>query len=360
MNTEPRSDISIEKRIVANLSTAVLLFDADLRLLHINSAGEILFAVSARHITGQHARHLLPCPGERFHLKLERALETGHAFTEREILLPLADGREVTVNCSVEPMHRFDAPHELLVELHQVDRHLRISREEQIMSQQKATRALVRGLAHEIKNPLGGLRGAAQLLEEELPDPALREYTRIIIDEADRLQSLMNRMLGPHKLARRRQVNIHQVVERVRQLILAESGTGLTVGRDYDPSIPPVAGDPDQLIQAMLNIARNGARAAGPKGNLVFRTRVQRQFTIGNRRHRLVLQVEIQDDGPGIPRDMQERIFMPLVTGTAGGTGLGLTIAQTLIDQHDGLVECRSKKGLTVFSVFLPLETSNE
>lgn len=353
-------DRALAERIVENLSTAVLLFDAKLRLIYINPAGEMLFAVSARHILGHSAEGLLPCPQAEFESKLQLALEAGLSFTEREIRLPLADGREITVNCIVEPLHHFDAPREILVELHQVDRQLRISREEHLLSQHKATRALVRGLAHEIKNPLGGVRGAAQLLEQELPDPALREYTRIIIDEADRLQSLLNRMLGPHRLTRRQAVNIHQVLERVRQLVLAESGSGLIIERDYDPSIPPVRGDLDHLIQALLNITRNGARAVGPRGILTLRTRVLRQFTIGSTRYRLALGIEVEDNGPGIARDLQERIFLPMVSGAEGGTGLGLTIAQTLINQHGGLIECRSKEGQTVFSIYLPLEDNDE
>ncbi len=347
-------------RILEHLTSAVLLFDVNLRLRYINPAGEVLFAVSRKHIQGSTVDGLLPCPAEEIESKLRTALHTGNAFTEREIEIVTQDEREITVNCSVQPMHRFDAPDELLIELNQVDRHLRISREEHLLSQQKASQALVRGLAHEIKNPLGGLRGAAQLLERELPNPGLKEYTRIIIDEADRLQALMNRMLGPTHPVEYKPVNIHQVLERVSQLVLAEEGSRIGVHRDYDPSLPPVIGDMDQLIQALLNIARNGARAATPKGNLVLRTRILRQFTIGNVRHRLVMLVEIEDDGHGIPLELQERIFLPMVTGEQGGTGLGLTIAQNLINRHGGLIECRSKKGKTVFSVFLPLETSND
>jgi two-component system nitrogen regulation sensor histidine kinase GlnL len=348
--------LGLEERIVENMRTAVMLFDSRLRLRYINPAGEMLFAVSSRHIKGQIADGILPCPGNILKSKLRRAMELGQSFTEREVVLTLAEGKEITVNCSVEPLQREDGACELLIELHQVDRHLRISREEHLLSQQKATQALVRGLAHEIKNPLGGLRGAAQLLEKELPDAALREYTQVIIDEADRLQSLMNQMLGPNRISHHKSLNIHHVLERVRQLVIAETGSGFTVMRDYDPSIPPLMGDTDQLIQALLNVARNGARAAGPTGTLILRSRVLRQFTIGNTRHRLVLQVEIEDDGPGIDRELQERIFLPMVTGAEGGTGLGLTIAQTLVNQHDGLIECRSKQGQTVFSVFLPLD----
>lgn len=360
MNAEVKKAITLEQRIVENLSTVVLLFDSELRLTYINPAGEMLFGVSARHITGQSAKGLLPCSDEELEAKFNRALESGRAFTEREIKLLIADRREMTVNCSVEPLFRADSANELMVEIHRVDRQLRISREEHLLSQQKATQALVRGLAHEIKNPLGGLRGAAQLLEGELPEPSLREYTRIIIEEADRLQSLMDRMLGPNRIVRHREVNIHQVLERVRHLAQAESGTGVFIGSDYDPSIPAVSGDPDQLIQTLLNIVRNATRAAGEEGRIVLRTRVLRQFTIGHLRHRLVLLVEVEDNGPGIPPEMQERVFLPMVSGAEGGTGLGLTIAQNLINQHGGLIECRSKPGETVFSVFLPLEKNHE
>lgn len=359
MTADATEKASLEQRIVENLSTAVLLFDADLKLRYINSSGEMLFAASARHVLGLSAKEIVPCPGNHMEEKLRGALSRGHSFTEREIELKIPDGHAITVNCSVEPLHLSGAPSELLVELHQVDRHLRISREEHLLSQQKATQALVRGLAHEIKNPLGGLRGAAQLLEQELPSPELKEYTRIIIEEADRLQSLMNRMLGPNRITRREEINIHQVLERVRSLVQAESGSDLDIQRDYDPSIPPATGDLDQLIQSLLNIARNGARAAGKYGHLIFRSRVLRQFTIGDVRHRLVMRVQIQDDGPGIPREMQERIFLPMVTGTEGGTGLGLTIAQTIINQHGGLIECASKEGETLFTVYLPLETDH-
>ncbi len=350
---------AIEHRVLDNLSSAVLLFDAKLRLIYINPAGEVLFDMSARHILGRGVAGLLPCPNANVEEKLKRVLHTGHPFTEREMPLSLADGREITVNCSVLPLYRSNAPKELLVELYQVDRHLRISREEQLIAQNQSVQALIRGLAHEIKNPLGGLRGAAQLLERELSDPELREYTRIIIEESDRLQNLMNRMLGPNRLPDRLPVNIHQVLEHVLGLVLAEAGPSLTVLRDYDPSIPELRADPDQLIQALLNIARNGARAAGSPGRMVVRTRVLRQFTIGYRRHRLVLQVDVEDGGPGIAPELLDRVFYPMVSGTQGGTGLGLPIAQNLINRHGGLIECRSKPGETVFTIYLPLEETD-
>jgi two-component system nitrogen regulation sensor histidine kinase GlnL len=328
--------------------------------LYLNPAAEMLFEVSARHMVGQHALSLLPCPDGQVEARLKVALESRQPFTERELNVVAADGRTKTVNCTILPLHHFDADDQVLIELTQVDRQLRITREEHLLSQHHAAQALIRGLAHEIKNPLGGLRGAAQLLEHELPDPSLREYTRIIIDEADRLQDLVNRMIGPSQLPRRGRVNVHNILEHVRGLILAESPAGPKVLRDYDPSIPGFMADQDRLIQAFLNLARNAAAAAGVDGHVELRTRVLRQFTIGNRRHRLVLQAQIRDDGPGIPRDIEDRIFFPMISGRQGGTGLGLPIAQELIHQHGGLIECESQPGDTRFFVYLPLETDHD
>jgi two-component system, NtrC family, nitrogen regulation sensor histidine kinase GlnL len=345
----------LETQVLENLSTAIMLFDRDFTLLYINTAAEMLFAVSSRKAVGSPVLEMIRCPGSVLENNLTQSLESGQPFTEREHQLTLPDGTEITVDCTVIPLGHRDSVEELLVEIQQVDRQLRITREEQILVRNEATRALVRGLAHEIKNPLGGLRGAAQLLERELHDESLAEYTQIIIEEADRLQNLVNNMLGPNRLPEMKAVNIHQVLERVCSLVKVESGPSLTVERDYDPSIPPIRGDMDQLIQALLNILRNAVKAAGSDGKLGITTRVLRQFTIGNILHRLVASVEIEDNGPGIPKELQERIFFPMVTG-GDGMGLGLSISQTLINRHQGLIEFTSKPGQTVFRVLLPLE----
>lgn len=352
--------VSLERSILDNLNTATLLFDHNLKLLYINVAAESLLSISANNALGSTANELIACPEAQVEPRFQRALETGDPFTERDVNMLACDGRTIRINCTVLPLHHHGATPELLVEMHQIDRHLRITREEHLLIQHQATRALLRGLAHEIKNPLGGLRGAAQLLEHELPDPDLREYTRIIIDEADRLQTLMNRMLGPHNLPQKHPVNIHHVLEHVRNLVLAESGRNLTILRDYDPSIPELIADQDRLIQAILNIARNAAVATGNQGTLQMRTRVLRQFTIGNQRHRLVLRVEIEDDGPGVPDELIDRIFFPMVSGRSDGTGLGLPIAQELINQHGGLIECESRPGATEFFIYLPLDKNDE
>ena len=245
----------------------------------------------------------------------------------------------------------------LIIELQPLNRLLRINRDDHSLYSQETSRKLVLGLAHEIKNPLGGLRGAAQLLERELKDDALTEYTRIIIDEADRLTDLVDRMLGPNRHPQIAQVNVHSVLEHVILLVDAELPGFIEFERDYDPSLPSIRADEAQIIQAFLNIIRNAGQALEKTNNprIVVKTRVVRQFTIGAIRHRMISQIDIFDNGPGIPADMLDRIFFPMISGRADGTGLGLAITQTIVGQHQGLLECRSKPGETCFSVFLPL-----
>jgi len=346
------------RRILDNLTDAVLLFDASLSLVYINTPGEVLFAVSARQILGLKAQQVFLFSDQGIEGDMLRAMESGVTLTRRNILLSLPV-HSVTVNASMTPVLDDAAP-TLLVQLQQVDRHLRISMEEQLVAQQNASKMLLRGLAHEIKNPLGGLRGAAQLLDGELLDAELREYTRIIIDESDRLQSLVDRMLAPNKPALKCLLNIHKVLERVRQLVQVEVASTVKLIRDYDPSIPLVYGDSDQLIQAILNVVRNAAQAVMSHGEIIIRTRVSRQVTLNNKRHPLAAKIDVIDNGPGINPELLNQIFYPMVTGRAEGTGLGLSIAQTLISQHGGLIECASNPGNTIFSVFLPVETQHE
>jgi two-component system nitrogen regulation sensor histidine kinase GlnL len=341
-------------RIIENLNTAVLLLDEALRLEYINPAGEMMFAVSGRQAAGQPVQLLLPGK-DGLRQAMQQALKNGHPFTAREKHLSLLGDRHIIVDCTVTPLVGEQQERAVLVELLQVDRHVRVTREEQLMAQYEVTRALVSGLAHEIKNPLGGLRGAAQLLERELEDTSLKEYTRIIIGEADRLRNLVNRMLGPNTPAHKRPLNIHEVLEHVRQLVLAEVPQGIRILNDYDPSIPEINADADQLIQAMLNIVRNAAQALGGRGEIALRTRVLRHITIGHRNHKLVARIDITDNGPGVPPDMLPHIFYPMITGRPEGTGLGLPIAQALIKQHGGLIECSSRPGETTFTILLPL-----
>ena len=252
------------------------------------------------------------------------------------------------------------SPH-VVVELVEIEQQTRQDREERALDQAQVTKELIRNLAHEIKNPLGGIRGAAQLLEMEIESRALTEYTQVIINEADRLQALVDRLLAPHRKPHVvSDVNIHEVCERVRALILAEFPRGLTVERDYDTSIPDFRGDREQLIQAVLNIAHNAAQAlaeriAGGDARILLRTRIARQVTLGKQRYRLALDLHIQDNGPGVPESLRDRIFYPLVSGRDGGSGLGLTLAQTFVQQHLGTVECESEPGKTIFKIVIPL-----
>jgi len=351
---------ALEHRVLDNLASAVLLLDPQLTISYANPAAEMLLAISERHMIGQPVEGILRSEHDVLIRHVRRACDMGQPLTEREVVLLQLEGREITIDCTVVPLSALDGVPGILIEMQQLDRHLRISREEQLLSQHEATRDVVRGLAHEIKNPLGGLRGAAQLLEAELESRDLKEYTQVIIEEADRLQTLVNRMLGPNRMPAYSEVSIHQVLERVRTLMKAEAGERVELRRDYDPSIPELVGDMDQLIQAVLNIVRNAVRAVGEGGTVILRTRVLRQFTIGNKRHRLAVQLDIIDNGPGIPDEIREKIFYPMVTSGTGGMGLGLSIAQSLINQHKGLIECRSRPGETVFTVFLPVERNND
>jgi two-component system nitrogen regulation sensor histidine kinase GlnL len=341
------------KRILESLTGAVLTFDAGLRLTSINPAGEMLFEISAKKIVGHTLNELLPHSGQIAEV-LYQTLASRRPFTARSVRLLLPGRRRVTVDCTVTPMAEKNEA--LLVELTQVDRLLRLARDEGLLERQAANRAVIRGLAHEIKNPLGGLRGAAQLLERELGKAELKEYTRIIIHEADRLRTLVDRMTGPIQPLRKDRINIHEVLEHVARLMLVEVPVGLHIERRYDPSLPELLGDRDQLVQALLNIVRNAVEAMEGRGRIELRTRVERNFTIRQKRHRLVLGVDIEDDGPGIPPDLREHIFYPMVTGKPTGTGLGLSIAQDIIIKHGGLIGCDSRPKQTTFTLLLPLE----
>jgi two-component system nitrogen regulation sensor histidine kinase GlnL len=254
-----------------------------------------------------------------------------------------------------------DEPDEVIVELMPVEQQTRQEREERLLDQAQANKELIRNLAHEIKNPLGGIRGSAQLLEMELNDKELSEYTQVIIHEADRLQTLVDRLLAPHRRPHVvGDVNIHEVCERVRALILAEFPRGLKVVRDYDISIPEFRGDREQLIQAVLNIAHNAAQAlqeriAQGEGQITLKTRILRQVTFGKQRYRLALELHVMDNGPGVPDSIKDRIFFPLISGREGGSGLGLTLAQTFVQQHHGMIECDSEPGRTDFKILIPL-----
>ena len=345
--------------LLDNLTTATLLLNGELRLEYMNPAAEMLLAVSGQRSHGQFISELFTESTEALS-SLRQAVEQAHPFTKRDAQLTSLTGQTITVDYAVTPiLHQGQTL--LLLEVHPRDRLLRITKEEAQLSKQETTKMLVRGLAHEIKNPLGGIRGAAQLLARELPEDGLRDYTNVIIEEADRLRNLVDRMLGSNKLPSLAMTNIHEVLERVCSLVEAESQGCITLVRDYDPSLPDVLIDREQMIQALLNIVRNAMQAISSQnelrlGRITLRSRALRQFTIGHVRHRLVARVEIIDNGPGIPLELQDTLFYPMVSGRPDGTGLGLAITQNIISQHQGLIECESHAGHTAFSIYLPLE----
>ena len=334
------------------LSTAVLLLDERLHVTYANPAAETLFARPRAHLVGAAFGRALP-GNEEFVERLAQALAAEAGFNDNDLLLEV-DGYPAHLHCVASPVEGA-GPGRLVLELRELEQQLKIAREARILEQQAANRELIRNLAHEIKNPLGGIRGAAQLLERELADAELREFTQVIVKEADRLQSLMNRLLTPSRLPRVEPLNIHEVCERVRTLLLAEFPDGLVVKRDYDTSLPDLDGDKEQLIQAILNVARNAAQATGGRGEVRLVTRIARQVTIARHRHRHAIAVCVVDDGPGVPPELAERIFYPLVSGREGGTGLGLSLAQSFVSQHQGHIEFESVPGRTRFTILLPV-----
>jgi two-component system nitrogen regulation sensor histidine kinase GlnL len=363
LSPEINPEAGVQTDALDLIATAVLLLDRDLRLRQLNAAAESLFAMSPRHVLGQRLVELF-FDSALLEEKLAVTIQSGRGFSDQSLRLTRPGHEPLLLNCIVTPFEPGPGVLQqggLVLEFRHIEQQLRHEREEQRLTQHEANRVLIRNLAHEIKNPLGGLRGSAQLLERELDRPELREYTQVIIKEADRLQMLMDRLLAPHRMVQRAPVNIHEVCERVRSLILAEFPSGIRVVRDYDVSLPEFQGDREQLIQAVLNITRNASQALlaspTPEGGarITLRTRAAWQTSIAGRTCRLALELQVVDNGPGIAAELRERIFLPLVSGREGGTGLGLTLAQSFVQNHRGMIECESQPGRTAFRVLFPL-----
>jgi len=339
------------------LATAVVALDSRFVIIYANPAAENLLETGARSLLGQTFSRLFTEAGP-LEAALNEAMVTHWDYSGQSLSFPRAGREPLPLSCVITRVDAGKAA--LLAELRPLEQQLRLAREERLLSEQESHRELIRNLAHEIKNPLGGLRGSAQLLEGELDRPELREYTQVIIKEADRLQALMDRLLMPHRVPRVAPVNIHEVLERVRSLVLAEFPEGLQIRRDYDPSAPDLIGDKEQLIQIVLNVVRNAAQGIGGQkraegGTITLRTRTTRQSTILRKRHRLALELQVIDDGPGIPTAIRDRIFSPLVSGREGGSGVGLSLAQAYVQFHQGMIECESRPGRTMFRILLPL-----
>lgn len=345
----------IEKFVLDNLNTAVIALDRDFRVNYLNHAAENLLDISERRSHSQPVESLLSQAS--LQEDLSRAHHQQQQFTRRKASITI-NNEPVTVDYTVTPVEH--ESFSVLLEIHPRDRLQRITREASLVAKQETARILARGMAHEVKNPLGGIRGAAQLLERQLDDSDQKEFTKIIIEEVDRLRDLVDQMLGPIKPPCLKTLNIHEVIERVVQLIDAETGGVIKIVRDYDPSIPEIPADRERLIQAVLNLIRNAMQAIEQHmplsdGEITIQTRVIRQFTIANKRCRLVCNISIIDNGPGIAEDMIENIFYPMISGRAEGTGLGLPMAQSIISQHKGLIECESMPGRTCFHIYLPV-----
>lgn len=341
------------------LATAVVVSNPEGVVLYANLSAETLLEVSRRSLDGQAMAALfVEANSFREFLKKSQLDPFGVKRQVFELTRPSGTAEHVHVTLSCPD----GANGATIIELREIEQQLKVDREARMMDQSLANKELIRNLAHEIKNPLGGIRGAAQLLEVELPSPELKEYTQVVIKESDRLQTLVDRLLAPHRKPHIvSMMNIHEVCERVRSVILAEHPKGLKFVRDYDISIPEFLGDLEQLIQAILNIVRNAAQALAPQiaegtAQITLCTRVVRRVTLNRKQHRLALDLQVVDNGPGIPEEIMERIFFPLVSGREGGSGLGLTLAQTFVQQHEGIIECSSTPGRTLFKVTLPLQ----
>jgi two-component system nitrogen regulation sensor histidine kinase GlnL len=342
------------------LATAIVIVDRELVVRLANPAAENLFELSSKSFVGNTITEIFE--NDRvLGAAIDYARANNCSYTEHDLKIGVPGHAKLHLSCTLSPVEieNWVAGWQgLLLEFRHIDQQIKIAREERLHDQSQANRELIRNLAHEIKNPLGGIRGAAQLLDHELERPGLHEYTQVIMKEADRLQSLMDRLLTPHRLPQPAPLNIHEVLERVRSLILAEYPRGLVIRRDYDTSVPLLKGDKEQMIQIVLNIARNAAQAMKGQGRLTFTTRIARQVTLARKRYKHALVVQINDTGPGIPEEMRERIFYPLVSGREGGSGLGLTLAQTFVTQHGGTITFESQPGNTTFMLLLPIKNT--
>ncbi len=354
-------DLSLSmSEILDSLLNSVLVTDTDLNLHYMNHAAEEMIGHSFSHMQGRSIRSILSSP--QFEKHIEQAFSSHQRQVARGGKIIVRGTYEINIDCTVTPLFQHDVVTGIVFELSQVDRQIRIARETQLISTQAANQSLLRGIAHEIKNPLGGLRGAAQLLELQYDDANIKEYTNVIITEADRLSKLVDSMLVSHQSIEKRQLNIHEVFEHVRQLTLAKLPDSIQLKRDYDPSIPEITGNFDQLVQTALNLLNNAITSIetsphthNKQSEIVLKTRVLRNFTIHQKNHPLALCAQIIDNGSGIPETLQDKIFYPMVTGHADGTGLGLSIAQTLINQHNGLIEFESTAERTEFNIIIPI-----
>jgi two-component system nitrogen regulation sensor histidine kinase GlnL len=347
--------------LLDSLVTSVFLLDQELRVLYLNAAAQTLLGLGTNQALGRSITELTRGSDTLLPL-FERARQGSEGVVQRELAWPAPGGVDRILDCAVTQVSLGQENFQLLLEIEDITQHRRLTRENALLAQLGGSRLMVRQLAHEIKNPLGGVRGAAQLLERELLDPALREYTRVIISEADRLTNLLDSLLGPGRPPSKQLINVHELLERVYHLLRSEAPEGVTVDRDYDPSLPPLTVDPNHIIQAMLNLGRNALQALSgghvQSPRLILRTRAVNNVSVGTQRHRMAASIQFEDNGPGVLAEIRDTIFYPLVSGRADGTGLGLGIAQDLVSRHGGLIEFDSAPGRTIFVISLPMDSA--
>lgn len=354
------TDYNSPQVIIDNLHSAVVVIGEKMQIICMNPAAEMLFHISNNRAVDKNIQELVINEHEFFD-RLERSLVSAHPYTVYDDQLHVHNHKTIDVDYSVSPIQYRAEGKFLLLEFTRLKAKQKLSHEESILSQYEASKSLLRGLAHEIKNPLGGIRGAAQLLERELKNDSDKQFTQIIINEADRLKSLLDRMVGPKDIPTKTNINIHKILEHVRQLVLAESDHVKFIA-DYDPSVPELHADEAMMIQVILNITRNAVTAVASnntQGEIKFKTRAQRNCKIGAQTHALAARIDIEDNGSGVSQELQEKIFMPMITGHAEGTGLGLSIAQSLVQQHNGLIEFSSRPEKTIFTILLPIHLHN-
>ncbi|MEW6995280.1 nitrogen regulation protein NR(II) [Colwelliaceae bacterium MEBiC 14330] len=345
--------LSYQQSLANQLVTAVIILDKELTIVYVNPAAEALLNKSIYRLYGIAAEKIFANTSIS-NLRLAQLLTTGQEFTDSDIVVELNENHRFTAEVTASSVEFDRAPH-VLLELKQIDQQKQISLEVFQQQQWIAARDLIKGLAHEIKNPLGGLRGAAQLLSTEVSNEQ-QEYTNMIIEQADRLTNLVDRLLGPNQLPQIQEQNIHSVLEKVSQVVSYSNEKEISLIRDYDPSIPQVECDQEKLQQAVLNIVNNAIQAIDKQNTITLKTRIASNKTVHGHRIKLAVEISIIDNGPGIPSKIQDTLFYPMVSGRSNGTGLGLSISQTLINQHQGKLSCHSRPGHTEFTILLPLK----
>ena len=353
------------KLLLDNAATSIVLLNSDLRFLYINASAEALLEISDQKARDLFIGDILKNAEEDIG-EMQTAIAKNNSLTKLRAELHTIHSKKLIVDYTINPFDK-DGEINALLELNSIEQSQKITREVSLNSAYTTTRELVRGLAHEIKNPLGGIRGAAQLLAQEISEDELIDYTKIIIQEADRLRNLVDKLVGSRKPPELKEINIHEVIERVRNLITAETlGNGIKLHCDYDPSLPAILADSEKMIQALLNLVRNSLQALNSPdidhqlGEIIFRTRISRNITVASKFYKLAVAIEIIDNGPGIPHEISETIFYPMISGRPDGSGLGLPISHGIVTQHGGMIECDSKPGETKFTVTIPIQSNSQ